>query len=225
MSEWRPIPGYVETYLVSDSGDIRSLPRNTTRGGLLKQKISTRGYPAVALVQNGKQATHEVHRLVALAFLGPRPRGMEVRHLNGDPLDGRLVNLAYGTRSENQLDKRAYGTDRNVSKTHCPKGHAYTGDNVRVLSTRPGARYCRTCESERAVLNAKRSQARTLPLSVRRRQPWTPQETAFAMRSDLTAEEIALRLKRSVQAVRRQRTRARAGAVPIAPDFDPGWLT
>jgi DNA-binding transcriptional regulator YiaG len=46
-----------------------------------------------------------VHRLVMLAFVGPCPAGHEVRHINGDPSDNRLVNLRYGTRSENQKDR------------------------------------------------------------------------------------------------------------------------
>ena len=36
-----------------------------------------------------------VHRIVALAFLGPRPEGLEVSHLNGDDRDNRIENLCY----------------------------------------------------------------------------------------------------------------------------------
>jgi hypothetical protein len=143
--EWRSIPGYEDTYQVSSLGQVRSLPRNTTRGKVLSVKVGKRGYPAVALVQDGRQSTHEVHRLVALAFLGPRPDGMEVRHVDGDRLNPRASNLAYGTRSENVRDKRAHGTDHNVSKTHCPQGHPYFGDNLLVIPSRPTARYCRAC--------------------------------------------------------------------------------
>jgi hypothetical protein len=42
--------------------------------------------------------------LVALAFLGPCPDGQEVRHLDGDPLNNRVDNLEYGSRTENILD-------------------------------------------------------------------------------------------------------------------------
>ena len=45
-----------------------------------------------------------VHQLVLLTFAGPPGAGQEVRHLNGDPKDNRLENLAYGTRTENILD-------------------------------------------------------------------------------------------------------------------------
>lgn len=146
---WRPIPGYERTYRVSSLGRIYSIPRPRTRGGLLSVKISKRGYPAVALVQDGKQVTHEVHRLVALAFLGPRPAGADVRHLDGDCLRPHVDNLAYGTRSENQYDLVAHGRHVTARKTHCPKGHEYTPENIRVIPSRPNARYCRACEALR----------------------------------------------------------------------------
>lgn len=51
----------------------------------------------------------EVHQLVALAFIGPRLKGQQVRHLNGVKLDPRAVNLAYGTQADNERDKFSYG--------------------------------------------------------------------------------------------------------------------
>lgn len=42
-----------------------------------------------------------MHLLVLAAFVGPRPEGCESLHLNHFPWDNRLVNLRYGTRSEN----------------------------------------------------------------------------------------------------------------------------
>jgi len=46
-----------------------------------------------------------VHQEVAKAFLGPA-RGRQVRHLDGDPLNNNLNNLAYGMAKENQEDRR-----------------------------------------------------------------------------------------------------------------------
>lgn len=51
-----------------------------------------------------------VHQVVAKAFLGPRPPGQEVAHLNGDQLDNRAANLAYKTRAGNQADRVLHGT-------------------------------------------------------------------------------------------------------------------
>jgi hypothetical protein len=44
------------------------------------------------------------------AFIGPRPENCEVRHLDGDPSNNRLDNLAWGTKAENQADKVRHGT-------------------------------------------------------------------------------------------------------------------
>jgi hypothetical protein len=63
------------------------------------------GYPMVGV--DGK--TIKVHRLIALAFLGPRPfPSAVVRHLDGNPKNNSARNLAYGSASENVLDGYAY---------------------------------------------------------------------------------------------------------------------
>jgi hypothetical protein len=52
----------------------------------------------------------QVHHLVLEAFVGPCPPGMESRHLNGNPADNRLANLAWGTHKENIADAIERGT-------------------------------------------------------------------------------------------------------------------
>lgn len=42
-----------------------------------------------------------VHILVAEAFLGPRPAGADVMHIDGVGTHNAAANLRYGTRSEN----------------------------------------------------------------------------------------------------------------------------
>lgn len=117
---WLPVPGYEGAYEVSDLGYVRSLERRvrlvtrqageTTR--LVRERIlrpgSTRsGHVSVAI---GKGNSRLVHQLVLEAFIGPRPEDCEVLHLNHDPADNRLVNLKYGTRSENLKMDYAAGT-------------------------------------------------------------------------------------------------------------------
>lgn len=107
--EWREIPG-VDGYQVSNLGRVRSITRVKTvegagkslvyPGRILSQALRD-GYPRVNL--HGKAYT--VHRLVAAAFLGPCPEGMEVRHLDGNKVNNRAENLAYGTHRENVLDQ------------------------------------------------------------------------------------------------------------------------
>lgn len=143
--------GFEGHYLVSNEGRVRSLKRRNGDGSPLfvTWKIDTHGYISVDLWRDGKPRRRRVHVLVAMAFLGVRPAGHDVRHLDGDRTNPKLGNLAYGTRSENNLDKLAHGTDHNASKTRCPKGHPYDEVNTRVIPSRPGARYCRACEALR----------------------------------------------------------------------------
>lgn len=139
---WAPIPGYERTYRISTAGRVFSIPRPTTPGGLLKWSPDQRGYPRVTLVQDGKQWKRRVHVLVMRAFVGEPPAGMEIRHLDGDPTNPDLSNLAYGTHRENGLDTTRHGANWLANKTHCPRNHPY--DETNTLRS-GGRRYCRAC--------------------------------------------------------------------------------
>jgi HNH endonuclease len=49
------------------------------------------------------------HTLIAETFVGPRPPGQEVRHLDGVPCNDRARNLKWGTRKQNMADMIAHG--------------------------------------------------------------------------------------------------------------------
>lgn len=65
---------------------------------------------AVRGINDKKRRNHMVHKLILEAFVGPRPEGMECRHLNGNGSDNRIANLRWGTPAENTLDKFRHGT-------------------------------------------------------------------------------------------------------------------
>lgn len=112
MTNWKQIPGFPD-YFASDGGQIKSRNRRGAKGGgILKPTINGFGYCIVYLSMRSKKYTRRVHRLVLEAFVGPCPDGMETRHLNGDPHDNRLENLAWGTPPENFRDKVAHGTNQ-----------------------------------------------------------------------------------------------------------------
>lgn len=152
MTEWRSVPGFEGLYEVSDAGLIRSTPRRGTSGGLRRLRIEERtGYQLVTLNRPGMQRTMRVHTIVLTAFVGPRPDGMESRHLNGVPADNRLANLAWGTHGENNRDQVAHGTHPHASKTHCPADHPYSEENTYIHPD--GDRRCRTCRREQNALS------------------------------------------------------------------------
>lgn len=80
------------------------------------------GYPTVPLaISNKKYKAKKVHGLVCEAFRGPRPEGMQVRHLNGIKTDNRPQNLCWGTAKENCLDRFRHGTAIIGEKNHSSK--------------------------------------------------------------------------------------------------------
>jgi hypothetical protein len=145
VEEWRPIPGYERTYSVSSIGRVMRLPGVECSARIRKLRTNRHGYIDVRLCQNNEYKTITVHKLVMLAFVGPRPQGAEIRHLNGEQTDNRLGNLVYGSASENRLDITRHGRNRNANKTHCSRGHEFTPENTKVIPSRPRGRYCRAC--------------------------------------------------------------------------------
>ena len=138
--------GYEGLYAVSDEGELRTRDR---RGEWIPRALfaDKNGYRRVTLSRGGVKRTCLVHHLVLEAFVGPRPNGMECRHLNGQPGDNRLENLAWGTSSENGLDTVAHGNHWASRRTHCKHGHEFTAENTYVPPS--GGRQCRACAKNR----------------------------------------------------------------------------
>lgn len=123
MENWRDIPGYEGRYQVSDLGNVRSVDRyvrlvahgvetkRLARGKILRPGRTTSGHLTVALGRGNSQG---VHALVVRAFVGPRPDGHEVLHLDHNPENNTLENLRYGNRGENVAMDYAVG----VRKVH-----------------------------------------------------------------------------------------------------------
>lgn len=106
FEEWRDIPGYEGIYQVSDQGRVRRIAKKigATKGYVFQSRINRHGYRILDLRKDGVQTTHQVHRLVMLAFAGEPPTHKhQVNHMNGIRHDNRLVNLEYVTASENLL--------------------------------------------------------------------------------------------------------------------------
>lgn len=115
---WKPIPGF-RGYEVSDQGRVRSFKKSRGAGvwtiednaqRVMKPSKDSNGYWNLALLNDGKRHRQRVGHLVLLAFVGPRPEGMETCHNNGDAGDDRLENLRYDTHAENMLDAKRHGS-------------------------------------------------------------------------------------------------------------------
>lgn len=122
---WKDIPGMEGEYQASSIGRIKSLARKvgvtSKLGNKFMRNIPERilspgnhsaGYLFVKL--DRKKRGRPVHQLVARAFMGMPPDGMEVLHSNGNRKDNRIENLRYGTHSENIID--CYFQDKKVGR-------------------------------------------------------------------------------------------------------------
>lgn len=105
LEYWKPVLGYEGSYEVSNTGRVRSFRRGRLLD--LRPGATSVRYFSVAL---GRNNTRMIHDLVAAAFLGPRPPGAQVLHLDGTRVNNRVSNLRYGTRSENR--KQAFTDGR-----------------------------------------------------------------------------------------------------------------
>lgn len=106
---WREIPGY-PAYEVSDLGRVRR--RISARGwgaGHVLKPAAARGGHLYVMLSDGKGNVRKqyVHRLVALAFVGPEPAGGAlVLHRDDVPNNNTPGNLYWGSHAENVEDAK-----------------------------------------------------------------------------------------------------------------------
>ena len=128
VEAWRDIPDW-PGYQVSDQGRVSSSqPWRGSDYRILRPGDNGRGYEFVHLWRDGHKQRFYVHRLVAAAFLGPPPDGLDVNHKNGKKADNRLANIEYVTKSENAMHARVELKRR----PNC----RLTADQVRGIRTR-----------------------------------------------------------------------------------------
>lgn len=97
-------------YYAREDGEIISRKHGKCRV-MSKSMNKANGYYNVRVgVDINKYKTFNVHQLVAMAFIGECPDGLEVRHHDGDKTNNSSSNLSYGTRLENHADKIRHGT-------------------------------------------------------------------------------------------------------------------
>lgn len=88
---WRP----VGEYLVSSHGRVANL-----KGDILNPDVHWQGYLRIKTTKKPRKNLR-IHLLVAEAFLGPRPPGYIVDHLDEDKTHNCPINMEYVTIAEN----------------------------------------------------------------------------------------------------------------------------
>ncbi len=117
-SGFRQIPGFPR-YAISEDGTVLSICPRNGRGAAkpwseahrIVPVIASNGYHRISLCRERRTQQVQIHVLVLTSFSGPCPNEMECRHLDGDRSNNHITNLAWGTHSENMLDKILHGTN------------------------------------------------------------------------------------------------------------------
>ena len=106
---WLPMIGH-DGYEVSSLGRVAAI-----KGGerFIRKPNAATPYLSISLKkrpQDKGQTSKNIHVAIAEAFLGFRPDGMVVRHVDGNRYNNAAENLCYGTPNENVYDSVSHGT-------------------------------------------------------------------------------------------------------------------
>lgn len=139
-----------EVMMVSDHGRFY----NTVTKRFLKPTHGDgHGHLAVKLSANGTHRQGYAHRLIAQAFIPNENNYSIVRHLDDDPSNNEIENLAWGTQKDNHADAVRNGTSYTLTNEDREKGLRITRKPVYAINRETGERtlYPGQCEAARIL--------------------------------------------------------------------------
>lgn len=137
-------------YRFRSDGEVVSLHKGSAR--ILSGGVDKDGYRKFVLIDDlGARRYVRRASLICTAFHGPRPKGLEVRHLDGSRDNDAPSNLAWATHKENIADKLAHDThQRGVrngnskiteAQARVVKSRLLDGRNARQIARDVGVSY------------------------------------------------------------------------------------
>src|SRR5437868_508472 len=89
---WRPVPGFCGVYSISNLGNIRrERTHKCWKAGEMKIPDRRKDYDRVSLFNGPIFRRAFVHILVAEAFIGPKPHGLQVNHKDGNKKNNAIT--------------------------------------------------------------------------------------------------------------------------------------
>lgn len=150
---WRSVPGFPGLE-ASYGGRLRWGKEARESRIIRNHRIGPCGSYNVRIPE-APRPDYQVGKLVALAWIGPMPKGELLRYLDGNPLNHHAANLAYGTKAEHAADQQAR-VDREEAAgapTHCDNGHRYLPRWIGGF----GERVCPQCQRPESSKRADRA--------------------------------------------------------------------
>lgn len=155
-------------YYVNSSGQVMRDNK------LIKPHVYNKyGHQQVRLYKNHKQYSKDLHRLIAEVFI-PNPNNYPlVRHLDDNPSNNDISNLAWGTRKDNATDSIRNGTfqfhyhyftpdelrrSNETNRTPVKAKNIITGEECEYVSQQEAARCLKVSQGNIAmVLSGRRN--------------------------------------------------------------------
>ncbi len=177
---WLPVVGWEGIYAISNLGRVRRerASPGATVGLIMALSTNQYGYRTVMLKcseHTPRGRRRFVHQLVAEAFVGARPPGCGVNHINGNRTDNRATNLEWATPADNSAHAVALGLmptgNRNGRRLHPERYPRGERQPMAKLTTADVASILTSTDTN-TVLGARYGVSRTTIRNVRTGKIW-----------------------------------------------------